>query len=83
MNPGKVSTSQPVLLAKATPKPESDTQLVNSVMTKEPESTPSRELNGVSKLDIEQEKDPLEYFLSPIRTTKCSEEPLSPNIFYF
>ena len=83
MNPGKVSTSQPVLLEKATPKPDSDTQLVNSVMTKEPESSPSRELNGVSKLEIEQEEDPLEYFLSPVRTTKCSKEPLSPYIFSF
>ena len=82
MNPGKVSTSQPVLLEKSTPKPESDTQLVNFVMTKEPEST-SRELNGVSKLEIEQEEDPLEYFLSPVQTIKCSEEPLSPNIFSF
>jgi len=75
LTPGKVSTPQPVSLAEAAPKPESDTQSVNSVMTKEPEATSSPELNGVSKLEIEQQQeDPLADFLPPPPTTKCSEE---------
>lgn len=75
LTPGKVSTPQPVSLAEAAPKPESDTQSVDSVMTKEPEATPSPELNGVSKLEIEQQEgDPLADFLPPPPTTKCSEE---------
>lgn len=75
LTPGKVSTPQPVSLAETAPKPESDTQSVDSVMTKEPEATPSPELNGVSKLEIEkQEEDPLSDFLPPPPTTKCSEE---------
>lgn len=51
---GKVSTSQPVSLAEAAPKPKCDTQLVDSIMTKEPEATTSPNLNGVSKLEIDQ-----------------------------
>jgi len=75
LTPGMGSTPQPVSLAEAAPKPESDTQSVDSVMTKEPEATPSPELNGVSKLETEQqEEDPLADFLPPPPTTKCSEE---------
>ena len=73
LTPRKVSTPQPVSLEEASPKPESDTKSFDFIMTKEPEATPSPELNGAPKFEIEQKKeDPLAYFLPAPRTTKLS-----------
>eukprot|EP01018_Ginkgo_biloba_P014962 Gb_36810 [translate_table: standard] len=75
LTPGKVSTPQPGSQVEAPPKPESDTQSGDSVTTKEPETAPSSELNGVAKVEVQEtEQDHLSDFLPSLPTIKCSEE---------